>query len=307
MKIARASGVYDIAPADAHKWRAVRDAATETAESFGYQPIETPLIEPTELFERTIGAASDIVNKEMFTFQPRGGDKAASLTLRPEGTASVCRAYLESRLTEAPQPVRLYYNGAMFRYERPQKGRYRQFQQFGIELIGDSAPAADAEAIELAYSFLRRVMPSREKDLVVLVNSLGSATDRAAYVEKLRADTVFEIGVGDFQAARTATLIGGGRYDGLIELLGGAPTPAVGFAAGLERIIAESELESEPQAPLLTVVCAESHTVEAYKLASEAREKLPAGAVVFAPERSLKSQLRYADKLNSSFRKSRTS
>lgn len=396
MKIARASGVYDIAPADAHKWRAVRDAATETAESFGYQPIETPLIEPTELFERTIGAASDIVNKEMFTFQPRGGDKAASLTLRPEGTASVCRAYLESRLTEAPQPVRLYYNGAMFRYERPQKGRYRQFQQFGIELIGDSAPAADAEAIELAYSFLRRVMPSREKDLVVLVNSLGSATDRAAYVEKLRAyygkydhaltakarerlrrsplrlldalparggshgddamrvmmlhelaenaprltdeisagakrhfdavcklleaaavpfkvdhkivrgldyynDTVFEIGVGDFQAARTATLIGGGRYDGLIELLGGAPTPAVGFAAGLERIIAESELESEPQAPLLTVVCAESHTVEAYKLASEAREKLPAGAVVFAPERSLKSQLRYADKLNSKF------
>jgi len=114
-------------------------------------------------------------------------------------------------------------------------------------------------------------------------------------------DAVFEIGVGDFQAARTATLIGGGRYDGLIELLGGAPTPAVGFAAGLERIIAESELESAPHAPLLTVVYAESHTAEAYKLASEAREKLPAGAVVFAPERSLKSQLRYADKLNSKF------
>jgi len=402
MKIARVKGTYDITPADAHKWDSVRQAAKETAESFGYQPIETPLIEPTELFERTIGAASDIVNKEMFTFQPRGGDKAASLTLRPEGTASVCRAYLESRMTEAPQPVRLYYTGPMFRYERPQKGRYRQFQQFGVELIGDSSPAADAEAIELAYRFSRRVTPGRES-LIVRINSLGSAADRAAYVEKLRAyygkydhaltaeareqlhrsplrlldalparggahgdekmrvmmlhelaenaprptdeisaaakrhfdavcellsaaavpfkidhkivrgldyynNTVFEIGVGDFQAARTATLVGGGRYDGLIELLGGAPTPAVGFAVGLERIIADSELrnESSPLPPLLTVVYAESHSDRAYRLASHLRERLcekkkQPPAIIFAPRRSLKSQLRYAEKLNSQF------
>lgn len=385
------TGTHDITPAEMVRWQGLRQTAERIATRYGYAPIETPLIEPTELFLRAIGKSTDIVNKEMFTFQPRGAG-SDTITLRPEGTASVCRAYLQGRLSEAPQPVRLYYLGPMFRYERPQKGRYRQFHQFGVEVIGSDAAPIDAEIIELAYEFVRGILPS-DKKLQVLVNSLGTPQDRAHYsqqlqnyyakyenelpdeaLERLRRSplrmldalpprdgggdpklrilyelsenapraidglsdeakrhfdevcellsvaqiqyeidhkmvrgldyytkTVFEIGEAGFQASRQATLLGGGRYDGLMELLGGKPTPAAGFAVGLERVLEFSMLGADAELPFLAVVYAEGETARAYGLARGLRAVLNDKKIVFAPQRSLKSQMRYANKLGARF------
>ena len=144
-------GTSDILPEDQKYWRYFHNKAEVTASLFGYQRIDTPTFEDTALFHKGTGETTDIIEKETYTFEDRGGDL---LTLRPEGTPPVCRAYLENGMHNLPQPVRLYYTGPFYRYDRPQSGRYRQLHQFGIELIGDPDPSADAEVIEVAWRLL---------------------------------------------------------------------------------------------------------------------------------------------------------
>ena len=183
-------GMSDLLPEDEALWRFVRDTAERVARSFDYRLINTPIVEDVRVFARTSGDESDIVSKEMYVFEDRGGGQ---LALRPEGTASVCRAYLEHGMASRPQPVRLYYFGPMFRYDRPQAGRYRQLWQFGAECIGDPSPAADAEAIELQHTIFRELgligpdagIPGRD-NLVLRINSIGTAETRRGYTEHLR-------------------------------------------------------------------------------------------------------------------------
>jgi histidyl-tRNA synthetase len=304
-------GTFDVLPADARARRRIEAAAAEIFARAGYEPISTPAFEDTELFERGVGRSTDIVRKEMFTFEDKGG---RSITLRPEGTAPICRAYLEHGMHKLAQPVKLSYAGPFFRHERPQAGRYRQFHQIGVEAIGSDSPAADAEAIAMFDALLAELaVPEVELRL----GSLGSLEARRAYLEELKshlraheselskdvreridinplrafdadddgtrgvmetAPTLVDRLEGEdaehFAAVRgylnaagvkytidptlvrgldyyTRTIFsfvctrlgaqseigGGGRYDGLIEQLGGPQTPAVGWAAGIERIL----------------------------------------------------------------------
>lgn len=176
----RPRGTQDLLPAEQPYWDAMTHAATDLAERFGYQRIETPIFESTELFKRGVGEATDIVSKEMFTFEDRGG---RSLTLRPEGTAPIVRVYFDAGMQLEPQPVRLYYIGAFFRSERPQRGRYHQFWQFGIEAIGDSSPLLDVEAIVLAWQWFEALELG---GLSLQLNSIGDEVCRPAYRELLR-------------------------------------------------------------------------------------------------------------------------
>jgi histidyl-tRNA synthetase len=304
-------GTFDVLPPEALARARVETAANGIFARAGYGRIATPAFEATELFERGVGRSTDIVRKEMFTFEDKGG---RSITLRPEGTAPICRAYLEHGMQKLAQPVKLAYSGPFFRHERPQAGRYRQFHQIGAEAIGSDSPLADAEAIGLLADLLAELgVPGVELRL----GSLGSLESRRAYLEELKAHlhanegelsedvreridvnplrafdsdhegtrgvmasapTIVER-LGDEDAEHFAevralldaagvsyeidpTLVrgldyytrtifsfvcselgaqseigGGGRYDGLIEQLGGPPTPAVGWAAGIERIL----------------------------------------------------------------------
>ncbi len=335
MKYTRLRGTQDIVPPEVNLWRAVEDAFTERFDRFGYDWIRTPIIERTDLFVRAVGEQSDIVTKEMYTFTDRGG---RSITLRPENTASVIRAYLENGLHRRGGMQRLCYAGPMFRYDRPQAGRYRQFHQVGAEAIGSDNPAVDVEMIQLVVDSLRALGFDR---LEVRVNSVGTETSRAEYRRKLldairgiaggigaeamerytknplrifdakdvddalkaklpvvsdhligadaahfasvRAlldetgvryehdprlvrgldyytNTVFEVYAGA-RGAQSA-LCGGGRYDALVEECGGPPTPAIGFSAGLERIVAalpdpEAVLRRAPGGVEFYVVCAD--------------------------------------------------
>src|SRR6476469_3044161 len=304
-------GTFDVLPAQGRARRRVERAAAEILARAGYEPIQTPSFEDTELFERGVGKSTDIVRKEMFSFEDKG---ERSLTLRPEGTAPICRAYLEHGMQKLAQPVKLSYLGPFFRHERPQAGRYRQFHQIGAEAIGSDSPLADAESIGLLAELLTELgVPGVELRL----GSLGSLEARRAYLEELKshlhanegelsedvreridvnplrafdsdhegtravmagAPTIVERLEGEdaehFAEVRalleaagiehsidptlvrgldyyTRTIFsfvcdrlgaqseigGGGRYDGLIEQLGGPPTPAVGWAAGIERIL----------------------------------------------------------------------
>ena len=173
-------GMSDILPEDEALWRYVRDTAERVAHLFDYRLISTPIVEDVGVFARTVGADSDIVSKEMYVFEDRGG---GTLALRPEGTAAVCRAYLEHGMASRPQPVRLYYLGPMFRYDRPQAGRYRQLWQFGVECIGDASAAADVEIIELQHTLFRELGLD---DLTLRINSIGTAETRREYVALLR-------------------------------------------------------------------------------------------------------------------------
>ena len=303
-------GVKDILPDETPRWRLIEDAARGAAIRYGFQEIRIPIFEVTTLFARSIGATTDIVEKEMYTFADRDG---TSLTLRPEGTAGTVRAFIEHNLAANPLPQKYFYLGPMFRHERPQAGRLRQFHQFGVESFGTSDPRADVEVIALLWRFLFALsLP----DLTLEMNSLGSSADRTAYLPILvsflkeqesrlcancrrRIDTnplrvldckspeclaatdkaprltdhlspearahfdqVLEglaaIGIPyrlnhrlvrglDYYCLTafeiTSTHLGaqnavgaGGRYDGLVESLGGAAVPAVGFAVGLERV-----------------------------------------------------------------------
>ena len=303
-------GVKDILPEETPRWRFIEDAARRWALCYGYQEIRIPIFELTALFSRSIGSETDIVEKEMYTFPDRDG---TSLTLRPEGTAGTVRAFIEHNRVADPLPQKYFYLGPMFRHERPQAGRLRQFHQFGVESFGTSDPRADVEVIALLWRLLSDLaLP----DLTLEINSLGSSGDRAAYMPILlvflkqqesrlcsncqrRMDTnplrVLDCKVPDCRAATesapqltnhlspearahfdqvlagldaigvpyrlnprlvrgldyycltsfeiTSTHLGaqnavgaGGRYDGLVETLGGPSVPAVGFAVGLERV-----------------------------------------------------------------------
>ena len=311
MTIRGIKGVKDILPDEVGRWQLVEDTARRLAEVYGFREIRVPVFEATELFARSIGASTDIVEKEMYTFQDRDG---SSLTLRPEATAGAVRAYIEHNLNTVPTAQKLYYIGPMFRHERPQAGRLRQFHQFGVEAFGCAEPAADIEVISLLWRFFSALgLPG----LTLEINSLGEAGDRSAYkailldflkkreeklcqncrrrmatnplrvldckVPECRAategapkltDHLSAAAHGHFDAVlaglKTLTIpfllnsrlvrgldyytmttfevtcshlgaqnaVGaGGRYDSLVETLGGPKTPAVGFAVGLERTV----------------------------------------------------------------------
>ncbi|HZE04410.1 MAG TPA: histidine--tRNA ligase, partial [Solirubrobacteraceae bacterium] len=315
-------GTFDVLPADAARRRALEAQAQRILGAAGYQRIETPTFEPTELFVRTVGEATDIVQKEMYTFDDGGG---RSLTLRPEGTAPVCRAYLEHGMHKLAQPVKLWYLSSFFRAEAPQRGRYRQFWQVGAEAIGSATPETDAELILLLADLLAALGVRGTR---LRLSSLGTPETRAEYREELTAflrahedglspEVVARIDLNPMRAfdagdrrtqetMRDAPLLldrlapddaahfacvrellddagqayeldptlvrgldyyartvfeftsdalgaqsgvgGGGRYDGLIEQLGGAPTPASGWAAGVERmLLAAGEVPVAPE------------------------------------------------------------
>ncbi|MEW6142529.1 MAG: histidine--tRNA ligase [Chloroflexota bacterium] len=366
-------GTADTLPANQPYWRFVEDKATAICNLYGYKRLDTPAFEDYNLFARTVGEGTDIVTKEMYTFEDRSGNVMA---LRPEGTASVCRAYLEHGMHNLPQPVKLYYLAAIFRYERPQAGRYRQHHQFGCEAIGDADPAVDAEVIDLVWQFYRSL---GLKELTLHLNSIGCRVCRPAYLEALKhyyssalnslcpdcrnrfeknplrlldckepacqaaADaapattrslcqecgrhhdrlqkyllrldinfkfnhrlvrgldyytrTVFEIQTRE-AGAQTA-LGGGGRYDNLIEDLGGKPTPAVGFGTGIERIIQNLITQKSPVPPVARPVvfiafAGDPARDAAFSLASDLRRS-GISAVATLSSRSLKAQLKQAD------------
>src|SRR6476620_3950744 len=364
-------GTFDILPEQARARARLESAAAGVFARAGYEPTATPAFEDTALFERGVGQSTDIVRKEMFTFEDKGG---RSLTLRPEGTASICRAYLEHGMHKLAQPVKLSYLGPFFRHERPQAGRYRQFHQLGIECIGTDSPLADAEVIMLLSDLLGELgVPGVELRL----GSLGSFEARRAYLDDLKAhlhahegelsaDVRERIDINPLRAfdsdhegtravmASAPTLVGqlegedaehfaevrslldaagisyvvdptlvrgldyytrtifsfvcdalgaqseiggGGRYDGLVEQLGGPATPAVGFAAGIERILLALD-EEVPAAgrDAFIAVADPGQRARAMALAVELRHAGVAVEVDLAG-RTLKSQLKHADRI----------
>jgi histidyl-tRNA synthetase len=364
-------GTFDVLPEAARVRRRIEHAAASIFARAGYEPIATPSFEDTELFERGVGHSTDIVRKEMFTFEDKGG---RSLTLRPEGTAPICRAYLEHGMQRLAQPVKLSYAGPFFRHERPQAGRYRQFHQLGAEAIGTDSPLADAELIGMLAELLAELgVPGVELRL----GSLGSLDARQAYLEELRAhlraheaDLAAEVreridanplrafdsddeGTATVMAAApklverlagedaehfaevralldgagieyeidptlvrgldyyTRTIFsfvcdrlgaqseigGGGRYDGLIEQLGGKPTPAVGWAAGIERIaLALDEEGAELGRDVFVAVAEEGDVRRAMTVTAELR-KAGLSAELDLAGRGLKGQLKHADRI----------
>ncbi|MBI2860710.1 MAG: histidine--tRNA ligase [Chloroflexi bacterium] len=366
-------GTNDILPQEQPHWRYVEARADDICQLYGYERIDSPAFEETALFTRSVGAGTDIVEKEMYTFADKGGKM---MTLRPEGTAPVCRAYLEHGMHNLNQPVKLYYIAPIFRYERPQAGRLRQHHQFGCEAIGDNDPALDAEVIDMAWRFFLS-LGLRGQSL--LLNSIGCRKCRPDYLAALKeyydplaaklcpdcrvrlernplrlldcktpscqemADaaprtvdrlcpecnghferlkkylqlldipfqvnnrlvrgldyytrTVFEIQPED--AGAQGTLGGGGRYDDLIEELGGRPTPAIGFGSGIERAILNLKKQSVPVPPLPRPQVFIAHMGEeaeetAIRLASGLRRE-GIGVVMATDQRSLKSQMRQAN------------
>ncbi|MDY0405485.1 histidine--tRNA ligase [Virgibacillus sp. 179-BFC.A HS] len=321
MNIKAPRGTADILPKEAEKWQLVENKIKDICARYHFEEIRTPVFEHTELFQRGVGDSTDIVQKEMYTFQDRGG---RSLTLRPEGTASVARAFVQNKLYgEVIQPVKLYYFMQMFRYERPQQGRMRQLNQFGVEVLGSDNPAVDAEVIDLAMTVYREL---GLKSLKLVINSLGDAesrknyrdalighftpvkeelcpdcqvrlqqnpmrildckTDRdhpsmktapsildylnetsSQYFEQVKENldilgieyeidpnlvrgldyynhTAFEIMSNAEGFGAITTLVGGGRYNGLIEEIGGPTTPGIGFGMGIERLLMALEAEN---------------------------------------------------------------
>lgn len=368
-------GTSDVLPDDQPYWQFVRDTAEHLAARYGYRPVETPLFEEVGLFERGVGDSTDIVRKEMYLLERRG-EESKRYALRPEGTAGVVRAYLQHGMFSLPQPVKLYYFAPMFRYDRPQAGRLRQFWHFGVEAIGEEDPALDAEVIELLWRLYAEL---GLHDLTVLLNSIGDQNCRPAYLAALRAyyeprlaevcadcrdrfeknplrlldckeercqpiiagaplllehlcpecrehfarlrgyldalgvrfevtprlvrgldyytRTVFEVVPPD--VGSQSTVGGGGRYDGLIELLGGRPTPGIGFATGVERIVLNLKRVGAEPPPLLRPEVYVAHIgdaarIPAVTLASALRTAGVRALLGFG-ERSLKAQLRSAN------------
>jgi histidyl-tRNA synthetase len=326
-------GTHDVLPSDQPLWQKVTGEMERLCAVYGYRRIQTPGFEDTELFRRTSGAGSDIVQKEMYTFEDRGG---RSLTLRPEGTAPICRAYIEHGMHREPQPVKLYTLAPMYRYAAPQRGRFREHNQLSFESIGSADPAVDAEVIQYYDALLKNLGVSRYE---LQLNSIGDRNCRPAYVEKLNAwldehadvldddakqkratsplrvfdvkdervraalqdapkigeslcpeceehfalvrayldaygvgytldptlvrgldyytRTTFEF-LGPDESAQASTICGGGRYDYLVEEIGGPPTPGIGFGAGIERLLLSLELEGitaeEPPLDLFLVL-----------------------------------------------------
>jgi len=372
--IKRPKGTQDIVPGVIEKWHFIEEQIKGVCMDFGYQEIRTPIFEYTELFQRGVGETTDIVNKEMYTFRDKGD---RSITLRPEGTASVCRAYVENKLYAGPKPLKLYYLGPMFRYENTQAGRYRQFHQFGCEVLGADDPLVDAEVINLVWEFFRRL---HLKNLEVHINSVGCQTCRSEYRKILQAfledrksklcrdcqsryernpmrildcknmncqsliidapttlkhlcedcrehfskvtalltacnipykinprmvrgldyyqKTAFEImaeGIG----AQSA-VCGGGRYDRLVEEIGGPSTPGIGFAVGIERIISLLEnqnvdIATTEENKIMIAALDENSKIEGFKLLTLLRQNGIA-TIMDLSGRGLKSQMKYADR-----------
>src|SRR5580698_6347754 len=372
-------GTRDILPPDSSLWNWFERVAREVFETYNFREIRPPILEETELFARSIGADTDVVGKEMYTFEDRD---ETSISLRPEATAGVARAYIEHGMHTLPGNVKLYYLGPMFRRERPQKGRYRQFYQIGAEVLGQSdAPAIDAEVIEMLLVFFRRV---RLKNIKLQVNSIGCKDCRGKYVELLRAEllkvkdqlkadsqrrietnplrvldskipeeqsiierlprisdhlceacrahfaalrvelklrgveyeenwrlvrgldyytrTTFEVtasGLGSQNA-----VCGGGRYDGLVELLGGPPTKGIGFAIGSDRaILSIQEGGKLPHLPGLAVFIAWMGEKTYPAAVAMARKLRDGGLNVELPVKELKfrKSLELADKLGAKY------
>jgi len=366
-------GTTDILPEEQAYWRYVEQRAANTCHLYGYERIDSPAFEDTGLFTRSVGEGTDIVEKQMYTFADKGGSQ---ITLRPEGTAPVCRAYLEHGLHNLPQPVKLYYLASIFRYERPQAGRYRQHYQFGYEAIGDSAPGLDTEVIDMAWQFF---LSLNLHQLTLNLNSIGCKQCRPGYTTALKnyyanythglcpdcksrlkknplrlldckkplcqelawsaprstdylcpeceahftqlkrylglldlpftvnhclvrgldyyTRTVFEI--QPRPEGGQSALGGGGRYDDLIEELGGRPTPAIGFATGIERIILNLKQQGVSIPPLPKPQVFIAHVGNeardaSIKLAAALRQA-GTGVVASFGNRSLKAQLRQAN------------
>jgi len=382
MKFKAPRGTYDHLPENIEVWNHVEKTARDTAGSFGYQEITTPVFEETGLFKRAVGEGTDVVQKEMYNFNDLGGNE---LTLRPEGTASVCRAFIEHGMHNNPYPVKLFYISSMFRHERPQSGRLRQHHQFGVENFGDKSPETDVEIILLGLTYLENLGIT---DLSVKVNSIGTALSRAQFKEafegymrpllnnlsekdqkkyalnpirildskdsltkEILADspkpidfldkgstehwrkfldllnssiihfnsvnleidkglvrgldyysrTVFEIQPKNSEKAQSS-ILSGGRYDNLVENIGGPETPAAGFGSGIERVIlnlkkANSLIKDNSSPQLLIIPLSEEGLLTAINLAVQIR-KGNTSTFVCSTDKSFKAQMRYANQIN---------
>ncbi len=365
-------GMNDVLPQESAQWQRVEAAFRRAFALYGFREVRTPIVEPTRLFVRAVGEGTDIVEKEMYSFRHHDEE----LTIRPEGTAGAARAYVEHKIANQEPVSRWYYLGPMFRAEKPQRGRYRQFSQAGAEIFGDPGPGCDAEMIEMLVSLLSSLgIP----DLKVLINSIGGAETRPRYRDALKAffepnksalseesqrrletnplrildskdprdkdasqgaptildylseddkkhfddlkrlldalgvsyrvdpklvrgldyytRTMFEIKGATAKLGAGDTLLGGGRYDGMIEDLGGPKVPAIGFAAGLERLLIAAEpTGAEPVVDAFVAPLGEVAMGPALALARELRSR---GVATEADTRgsSLKSQLRRANAL----------
>ncbi len=366
-------GVRDILPGESWKWAHVFKISSEVARDFGYREIHLPVFEHTELFSRGVGETTDVVEKEMYTFTDRGG---RSITLRPELSASMVRSYLENGMSGQQQPVKLWNAGPMFRYERPQKGRYRQFWQLDFEAIGAQNPLVDAEVIDLSLEIFRRL---GLRGLEVKINSVGCPACRPAYKDALRdflkphfeklcpscrdrydrnplrildcknpeckaitedapqtldhlcnecrehfegvesglraigvefgidkrlvrgldyyTKTAYEVLSGDLGAQNA--VCGGGRYDNLAEAIGGDPTPGVGFAAGVERIVLSMEQQGcdfgpQPRTDVYVASAGEESRTMAFEVMHKLRNAGISSDMDFL-NRSLKAQFKTAN------------
>ncbi len=369
-------GTEDVLPADSYKWQYIEQTALGVAQDFGYREMRTPVFEHTPLFLRSVGETTDVVQKEMYTFEDKGG---RSITLRPEGTAGAARALLEHGLHNGALPLKAAYITSCYRYEKSQKGRLREFHQFGVECFGAAAPQADAEVIALAHTLLQTL---NVKGVTLRINSIGCPTCRAKYHEALKA--YFEERVDDlcdtcrdrltrnpmrildckvpscgaiadkapvmlnflcddchhhFEAVKETladaqidfvidphivrgldyytrtvfefvsdeglTVCGGGRYDGLIEELGGPHLPSLGFGLGLERLLMLMEdhhirFPDPPKCELYLAPMGDAAARRCFAIASKLRE----GGVAVETDivgRGLKAQMKYADKLGARY------
>ena len=371
-------GTKDLLPETTYNIQDIENHLNRFMYIHGYGEIRTPIFEATDLFTRSVGENTDIVNKEMYTWQDQNGQ---SLTLRPEMTASVVRAYIQKQLWKTEPISKFYYIGPSFRRERPQKGRLRQFHQFGVEAIGSSNPEQDAEIISIAYNIYQMF---GVKELSIKINTLGSDEVRPKYIEALKKSlskfksafnkseyerlqknplrildsknkdiqslinehapnifdyiskddkqhfkkvleildtmeipytqdknlvrgldyynrTVFEV-ISDTLGGQDA-LCGGGRYDKLIQQLGGAEIPAIGFAAGMERLMLAMDLENNQivQTDIYIINVEEDLIEQSMLLADDIRKNLGVAVYVDSLRRSLKSQLRHANKMNAKY------
>lgn len=372
-------GTQDILPAEAKKWRKLEEVMRDEAELNGFGEVRTPVFEHTELFLRSVGETTDVVQKEMYTFNDKGN---RSITLRPEGTAGVARAMLEHGLYNEGLPVKLYYFTSCYRYEKAQKGRWREFRQFGVEMFGPSSPLADAQAIALAASVFGRL---GLRELSLEINSIGCPSCRAAYTKALKeyfsayrdrlcdtclsrlernpmrildckspecgeiaknAPRMLEYLCGEcsahFEGVKSAldeigvsytvnpsivrgldyytrtvfeficpfdgqplTVCGGGRYDGLVEELGGPSMPALGFGMGIDRILMTlqaqgTEFKEEEPCRVFIAALGENASLSAFRMANELR-LAGVKATCDVNGRGLKAQMKYADKIGAAY------
>lgn len=372
-------GTKDILPEQVSNWVELEKKIREICKLYGYEEIRTPIFEHTELFQRGIGEGTDVVDKEMYTFTDRG---ERSITLRPENTAAVVRAYLQNKLYANGGLTKLFYIGSMFRYDRPQAGRLREFHQFGVEALGEKNPAVDAEIILLAWDFLKSL---GLEDLKLKINTVGCPECRPIYRQKLReyftaykdelcedcqrrleknplrlldcktdggkdfvedapkietclcddcrehfnsvqkflraakvdfeidsrlvrgldyyTKTAFEIQYTPLGAQ--AAVAGGGRYDGLVEEIGGNPTPGIGFAMGIERILIALEKQNllksaENKVEVFIVASGAAAEVYAFEILTDLRRKNILAAMDFA-KRTMKAQMKQAAKSGAKF------